>query len=734
MQPAGLMIFIRAIVLLAALTLAACDNNPEVDSEATSSTKSDGFAGTESCTGCHSQETNLWRNSHHDLAMQVATIETALGDFSGSQFEHNNVTSRFFTTDEALFVETDGSSGQLETFPIRYTFGVYPLQQYLVELPNGKIQALGIAWDSRPAEEGGQQWFHVYGDDFIDHTDVLHWTQPSQNWETMCADCHSTNLISNYSVPEDHFETSWSELNVACEACHGPGAKHVDWANNKSDDEDNGLELHFAERQNMGWILDATTGNSQRSTPRTSDIEINACAACHSRRARVANDTHPATPFLDTYTPALIEQPLYHQDGQILDEVYVYGSFMQSRMQQAGVTCSDCHDPHSLQLRAPGPAVCLQCHASDTFATAEHQLHEEGVANCIDCHMPATTYMQVDPRNDHSFRIPRPHLSEAYGVPNACTGCHTDQDASWATQVLQQKGRSGADKIHWSELLASANQVDQASMEALTKLAVDPAVPVIIRASAVSRLRFGDGPAAQQLAYGLAHDTDALIRLGVARALQDSHPALTAQIGPELLNDPIRSVRIAAARALAGIDPVFLPAGTYADLKNGFAEYIDAQMVQSERAESHINVANLQRLEGHLELAEQGYLTAITLNPSFVPAYVNLADLYREQQQEDRAEATLRIGLEVIPDQADLHHALGLSLIRQQRIEEAIPELQLAAESPDGTARFALVYAIALNSQGKTTEAIKVLETALRRFTNDPELINAFSEFSSQLK
>ena len=740
MQPAGLMFFFRVIVLLATFALAACDNNPEVSSNATNSAITDGFAGTESCAGCHSQETNLWRNSHHDLAMQIATTDTALGDFSGSQFEHNNVTSRFFIKDAKLYVETDGSTGELETFPILYTYGVYPLQQYLVELSNGKIQALGIAWDTRPTEAGGQKWFHVYGDEPIDYTDVLHWTQPSQNWETMCADCHSTNLISNYSIPEDHFETSWSELNVGCEACHGPGAKHIAWANNKgtddkSTDTDNGLELHFTERQNISWILDPDTGNSQRSTPRTTGIEINACAACHSRRARLADDTHPATPFLDVYSPALIEAPLYHRDGQILDEVYVYGSFLQSRMHQAGVSCSDCHDPHSLELRAPGPSVCLQCHASDKFATVEHQLHDSDVANCIDCHMPATTYMQVDPRNDHSFRIPRPQLSEAYGVPNACNLCHTDQDANWATEVLKKNDRlASADKTHWSELLASANQIDQASMEALTKLAMDPTVPVIVRASALSRLRFSDTPAAQKLTNGLAHEEEALIRLGVARSLQDSHPALAAKVGPLLLNDPVKSVRISASRALAGIDPVMLPAGNYADLQQGFTEYIDAQMVQSERAESHINVANLHRLESRPELAEEEYLTAITLNPSFVPAYVNLADLYREQQQEDRAEATLRMGLEIIPGQADLQHALGLSLIRQKRLQEATIELQLAAESPEATARFAVVYAVALNSQGKISESIKVLENALQRFGDDPELINAFSEFSRQLE
>ncbi len=412
----------------------------------------------------------------------------------------------------------------------------------------------------------------------------------------------------------------------------------------------------------------------------------------------------------------------------------MYGSFLQSRMHQAVESCSDRHDPHSLELRAPGPAVCLQCHASNKFATVEHQLHESGVTNCIDCHMPATTYMQVDPRNDHSFRIPRPDLSVTYGVPNACNNCHSDKDADWSVAALRNNSQLKiADKPHWSELLASANRGDLASMEALTQLAVDPSVPVIIRASAASRLRLGDAPAARQLINTLGSDPEALIRWATARSLQNSHPQLTAELGPELLRDPIRSVRVTAASALAGIDPVLLSAVTYTDLQAGFAEYIASQMVNAERPESHVNIANLQRVQGRFELAEQEYLTAISLNPSFVPAYVNLADLYREWNREQAAEAVLRNGLGVQANQVDLQHSLGLSLIRQQRLPEALIELEHAALSPDATPRFALVYAVALNSQGRTREAIQFLETALQRFVDDPALVNAFAEFSKQL-
>jgi predicted CXXCH cytochrome family protein len=728
------MLFCRALLVLLTAFLFACEKPAEPAHEIPITQALDGFAGTETCTECHSEATELWRNSHHDLAMQIATLETALGDFDGSQFNHNNVTSRFFTRENQLFVETDGSDGQLATFPIRYTFGVYPLQQYLVEMPDEKIQALGIAWDSRPIHEGGQKWFHVYGDDFIDHNDVLHWTQPSQNWETMCADCHSTGLTSHYILAEDRFDTHWSELNVACEACHGPGARHVDWANGKIMAADKGLDIHFTDQQNASWVLDQASGNSVRSTPRTTHSEINACAGCHSRRARVAEGTHPATEFLDNYSPTLVEPPLYHRDGQILDEVYVYGSFLQSRMYQAGVTCSDCHDPHSLNLRAPGPTVCLQCHAANKFKTTEHQLHDAGTTNCIDCHMPATTYMQIDVRNDHSFRIPRPDLSIAYGVPNACNSCHGDKSANWSAEALSKLGRlSSAEQTHWSELYASTEYPNNSSIAVLASIAADTAIPVIIRASATSRLQLGSSPESSALLNKLVGDHEPLVRWAAARMLSNSDPQLTVQYGPGLLNDAVRSVRLSAASALALIDPTLAATVPYADLQAGFDEYVDAQLVSSERSESHINIANLQRMQGHFDLAEQEYLVAITLNPSFAPGYVNLADLYRETQQEQEAETILRKGLIILPNQPSLHHSLGLLLVRQQRMEEALFELELAARGPDATARFALVYAVALNSLGKRKESVAFLESALETFSSDAELRNVYAQFRAQL-
>ena len=187
------------------------------------------FVGAQVCAGCHEESYSEWNGSHHQLAMQVATEETVLADFDNASFTHFGETTRFFRKDGGFFVNAVGPEGERQDYEVKYTFGVYPLQQYLIPFPGGRLQALFICWDSRPAEEGGQRWYHLYPDEAIPHTDVLHWTGQHFNWNFMCADCHSTNLHKRYDVDKGAYATAFSEINVSCEACHGPGSKHLEW-------------------------------------------------------------------------------------------------------------------------------------------------------------------------------------------------------------------------------------------------------------------------------------------------------------------------------------------------------------------------------------------------------------------------------------------------------------------------------------------------------------------------
>jgi predicted CXXCH cytochrome family protein len=645
--------------------------------------------------------------------MQLPAPAQVRGDFDGAKLSRQGVDSRFERRGDAFFVTTDGADGEPAEFPVRYVFGVEPLQQYLLETPAGKLQALSLAWDTRPAQAGGQRWFHVYGDEPIDHRDVLHWTRPSQNWDSMCADCHSTALARRYDVAADRFDTSFAEIDVACEACHGPGSRHVGWARRPGDGTDQGLALRFDERDGVRWVLDPATGNSRRSQPRRSSREINTCAACHSRRARIAPETWSGGEFLDHYQPALIAPPLYHADGQVRDEVFVYGSFLQSRMYQQGVTCSDCHEPHSLALRAPGAQVCLQCHDGERYAATSHHGHSPASAgaDCVECHMPPSNFMQVDARHDHSFRIPRPSLAAAFGTPLSCLGCHADRDAQWAAGVLGESGvPRAADGQHWTWRLAGAEARPLEARELRLGLATDVLVPNIIRASAMARLDLSADPVAAMLVGQQLQSNDPVLRLGAALALQTAPAAARVDTGPAILADPVRAVRLAGVTVLAPLGLDALPRGA-----------------QHERAESHVNLGNLARYLGRNDGAVAAYRTAVQLNPSFVPAYVNLADLYREQGDEPAGEAALREGLEAVPGQSALRHALGLSLVRQGRPAQAYEELRLAAEAADATPRYALAYALIMDARGEADAARAYLEAALVRFGDDPSLVAALA-------
>ena len=354
--------------------------------------------------------------------MQPANPRSVLGNFNHATFSGPGVTSTFFRRGAKFMTRTEGPDGRLHDYEVQFTFGVFPLQQYLIAMPGGRLQALGIAWDSSSRQAGGQRWFFLYPDRKIRAPDPLHWTGIDQTWNYMCADCHSTNVRKNYDEQKRTYATCYAEIDVSCESCHGPGSDHVAWTQNRGDRKplqaNEGLTIDLDERKGVVWTIDPATGNARRSSPRTSEREIMTCARCHARRGQIHEDYLHGQPVGDDYRVALLDSDLYFPDGQIKEEVYEYGSFVQSRMFHAGVTCSDCHEPHGLKLRAEGNQVCLQCHAAPKYDSARHHFHKLGAggSRCVECHMPTRTYMVIDVRRDHSIRIPRPDRNYPAGA------------------------------------------------------------------------------------------------------------------------------------------------------------------------------------------------------------------------------------------------------------------------------------------------------------------------------
>jgi Flp pilus assembly protein TadD len=738
--------FIPVVVLAALFGLAlttpcAFSADTSVPAQATSiigqNSTPPAYVGQQVCGRCHAEEQKRWTGSDHDRAMQVANDQTVLGDFNNTQFTYYDLTSMFSKRDGKFMVRTDGPDGALHDYEIQYTFGVYPLQQYLIEFPGGRLQALGIAWDSRPREQGGQRWFHLYPNEKITSTDSLHWTGLNQNWNYMCAECHSTHLQKNYDLTANRYNTTWSEINVACEACHGPGSRHVAWAEHQAGGEqlDNdpakGLVVRFTERAGVQWVMDAKTGNAHRNPPRESSIEIETCAHCHSRRGQFWADYVPGRPLLDTHRVQLLTPGMYYADGQQQDEVYNYGSFLQSKMFHEGVTCSDCHDPHSLTRRAPGNQVCAQCHNPEKYDTAAHHFHkpDSAGAHCAACHMPTTTYMVVDPRQDHSLRIPQPDLSVQLGTPNACNHCHSDHPARWAADwVKQWYPQPAKGWQQFAEALHAGRTGAPGAEQALTQLAGATTQPNIARATALAALDRYLSPASFNAVLQGLQDRDPLVRLGAVQALDNLDPRRRLPLLFPLLQDPIRALRIEAARELAPLPAAQLaqlPAAHRAVLDKATAEYIAAQQTNADRPESHLNLGLLYTERGELAQAEAAYQTALKLQPTFVQAYVNLADLYRLQGKDEEGEKALRQATALAPQDADVQQALGLLLVRQQRLPEAVAALAQAARLNPDNPHYSYVYAVALNSTGKPEEAIRVLEEAHARQPNDREILYA---------
>jgi tetratricopeptide (TPR) repeat protein len=687
------------------------------------------YVGSQTCATCHGQEFRDWQGSQHAQAMQHATADTVLGDFADAAFTYAGIESRFYRRDGLFFVRTDGPDGQLAEFEIKYTFGLEPLQQYLVEFPDGRLQALSIAWDSRPLEQGGQRWFHLYPDGRVDHRDELHWTRPAQNWNFMCADCHSTNLRKGYDAETDRFSSRWSEISVGCEACHGPASDHLRWAQQGGNDSHKGLTLLLDERRGAGWRLELDKVTASRSQPPGEGREIDVCAQCHARRSQLAEGYHAGKPLLDHYRPALLEPPLYHADGQQRDEVFVWGSFLQSKMHARGVTCSDCHQPHTQKLLAEGNALCAQCHVPSHFDTPAHHFHppQSAGAQCVNCHMPETTYMVVDPRRDHSLRIPRPDLSLSLGTPNACTTCHAEQGAEWAAeQVRRRYPRPATGYQDLAETFAAAEQGRPQALESLARLLAEPSLPALVRASAAGRLSLaGRTRDWQALRTGLG-DPSALVRQASIAALEAAPAQVRAAWLPELLQDSRRSVRSAAARHLLDVE---LPPQHQVAFAKALDEYQAELELHADRAAARSALALLRVQQGRLAEAEQQLQAAMRLDPLHTPAYLNLADLRRAQGRDADAEQVLRHALTQRPEDALLHYALGLALVRQRHPEAALESLQRAHDLQPDEARMAYAYALALEP-GQPEQALAVLAQALQRNPFDPDLLWAAASYS----
>lgn len=679
------------------------------------------FVGRNSCASCHAEQTQHWTGSDHDLAMDLATPSTVLGNFANQPFTHFGVTSTMTREGDAFYITTDNAQGELEKFPIKYVFGVRPLQQYMVEFADGRVQVLSIAWDTL-----GKRWFHLYPNEKIPHTDELHWTRPAQNWNFMCADCHSTNLQKHYDLASNTFHTTWSEIDVSCEACHGPGSLHIDLVKSRS---------LFWDRNHGHGLAPLKSASSKH--------EVETCAKCHARRRIVHANYHPGREFLDYYEPTLLDGREYHADGQILEEDYEYGSFLQSRMHRENVRCSDCHDPHSTKLKLPGNQLCVRCHtlAKGNYDSPAHHRHAQGTqaAQCVECHMPVKHYMVVDPRRDHSLRVPRPDLSVKLGTPNACQACHAkdakqlakkdDQPLIYTDEQLSQKivewyPNKRHRQPHYGEAIAAGRDLRPEGEVLLRRIVQGgqesdraKAVGGYVRASALSLLGNYSTDAARDLVIAMLGDQEPQVRIAAVRSMELPREFSEGQAAKlrdrlvPLLDDPVRGVRTEAARILARVPLALLDQQQLAKFNVVLAEWEAGQRESDDRADAHMAIGIVRENLGRTDDAISEYRTALRLDELSIPARVNLAMLEHQRQNSTEAERLYREVIKLRPDWDAAHYSLGL-LLAESRVHDAIEPLREATRLSPRNARMQYNLALALQQSGQLIEAEGVLRRA----------------------
>ncbi len=646
-------IFIALSIWLLLLILVRCQNEKSETTETVSDNIHDGYVGEASCVSCHQTEYQDWLGSHHDWAMKEANEKTVLGNFNNQSVRLDGVDYSFVTDGGEYKVHVQEINGDTATYRIEYTFGYTPLQQYITRFDAGKMQVLRVSWDTEKKE-----WFHQYAGDQLDPHDWLHWTQGGQRWNTMCADCHSTNLKRNYDHKSDTFSTTWSSINVSCEGCHGPGQQHVDWVQKN-------------EGSGSNYVL---PGIGQKA-------QLDMCGPCHARRVRLTEQYQPGIDFENQFILQSITNEYYHADGQIREEDYVVGSFMQSKMYMNGVKCSDCHNPHSLELKMNGNALCMQCH-EPKYNTIEHHFHEMGTesAECVNCHMTGAIYMGNDFRRDHSFRIPRPDQSIQYGTPNACTGCHTDKSDRWAANKI--KGWYGGNRpYHYSDdflITTSGETISQTQMGELLAFIENTEAPDLLRASAIQNAQFTYSRKEVETLLSAMEDTSALVRYYTINKLMDYPPQDRHHIAAKHIGDPSLMVRIAAARLAADIDLNALDADQRSAFSTALREYEKMLIANTDFPLGRLHLGDYYFRKGQTERAIIQYEKSLQMDSLLSVTYQNLATAYSTLGRNEEALKMLDQLITLEPEYSRAYFLRALLFHETGNPEEFVENMQEA--------------------------------------------------------
>jgi len=693
------------LIFIPLFTITGCTSNGE--KEPYKSTKStllhEQYVGAESCKECHQEAYADWKKSDHFYSMQKATKEFVKANFN-TTYSADEIQYKFYTQDTTYFVEIT-EANQTHTFKVAYTFGWHPLQQYLLETENGKFQTLRASWDTE-----NNKWFHQNAGDIVEPHDWLSWSKGGQNWNTMCSSCHSTHLKKNYNEVTDNFNTTFKEINVACESCHGPGVNHIGFqSNNKITDP------------YQGGIL-----TDQKA-------QINNCGTCHARRTMFEDVSDPHNEFLDQFIPQNLTSTFYEGDGQIKGEDFVYGSFLSSRMYRNHVACNNCHNSHSGEIKMEGNSLCLQCHEPQDYDTQKHHHHTPNTegASCVSCHMDGKVYMGNDYRKDHSFRIPRPDQSVKYETSNSCNSCHTDKDAKWAaTAVTTWYGKERA--YHFSDDLLPASKLNEQSMTHIENLLSNDSVPTIIKSTAIEYLQYLDDPMALDLILKSLSHKEALVRQSGYVSLLWFPENIRVDAGLRGLSDPVKAVRIMAFRTVISIDVNQLNPEIIKIWNNVNAEYLIYLKTNADFPSGQTLIGEYYQQVNDTKRAITAFNRALKMDSVQLRPYSNLAILYSGINDLASVKKILLQGTELFPNHALYYYYLGLNEGELGNLNAQLNQFKKAYLLNSTDPKIAYNYILSLYNLDAQKEAKKQLVKALIVNPNNKDLYELDLYFKQQ--
>jgi tetratricopeptide (TPR) repeat protein len=655
------------------------------------------YAGSASCAECHKEAYEAWQNSNHHLAerpMQDGLDDAGFQPSRTLTFASQHVEVRRLSGEYQVIAL--GLSNQYAPFGIERVIGRDPVRQFLVRFPGGRFQALEASYDP-----GRNEWFDVFGDEDRRPGEWGHWTGRGMNWNSMCASCHDTALRQNYDQARDTYDTTMTEPGVGCESCHGPLKDHIDWQrrSGKSGGKDPAISK-FSPQQMM-----------------------DACGVCHSRRSDLTGNFTPGDSFFDHQDLTIAdESDGYFPDGQVHDEDYEFASFLSSRMHTNGVTCMDCHQPHSAKTILPGNLLCLRCHNGSRPNTpvidpSAHSFHKAPLpgenlkasgGECVNCHMPQTVYMQRQRRHDHGFTIPDPLLTKQYGVPNACNRCHADKTAEWSLAAVEKwygprMERRTRVRAQW---IARARLGDIDAREPLLSLLISNE-SAYWKAVAVGLLGqwAGQTNVMGALIKALDHP-DPLVRVNAVSALAplvEEPSGIVAEAIGRCLNDSRRNVRVAATWALrSSLD----------SRSKAAVELQHCLDINAGQPAGQMQLGQYEFARGDVPEAIQHFQKAVAWDPGSAPIREDLAIALSGADRNREAIAQLEEACRLAPREAEYRFKLGLAWNEVGNVAKALDSLQAAVKIDPRHERAWYNLGLALSANGKAEEALDALVRA----------------------